>query len=62
MDQYSSSVLLVAGDVAETFENFVYTMKILKERFRRVFFVPGNHDLWLRREGGLFVSIMLAKF
>ncbi|XP_051133444.1 uncharacterized protein LOC127253066 isoform X2 [Andrographis paniculata] len=43
-------VLLVAGDVAETYANFVQTMSILKDKFGRVFFTPGNHDLWLRRE------------
>ncbi|XP_042047385.1 acyl-carrier-protein phosphodiesterase PptH-like [Salvia splendens] len=44
------SVLLVAGDVAETHQNFVVSMSILRDKFDRVFFVPGNHDLWLRRE------------
>ncbi|PON57739.1 Calcineurin-like phosphoesterase domain, apaH type [Parasponia andersonii] len=43
-------VLLVAGDVAETYNNFILTMSILKDRFEYVFFVPGNHDLWCRRE------------
>ncbi|KAL1551288.1 acyl-carrier-protein phosphodiesterase PptH-like [Salvia divinorum] len=46
----SRSVLLVAGDVAETHQNFVVSMSILRDKFDRVFFVPGNHDLWLRRE------------
>ncbi|KAL5749398.1 hypothetical protein ACOSP7_024001 [Xanthoceras sorbifolium] len=43
-------VLLVAGDVAETYNKFVFTMSLLKNRFRHVFFVPGNHDLWCRWE------------
>ncbi|XP_078427374.1 uncharacterized protein LOC144699909 [Wolffia australiana] len=55
IDSYASSALIVAGDVAETRENFAATMKLLKDRFRRVFFVPGNHDLWLRKEKGLFL-------
>ncbi|QCD95009.1 putative transposase [Vigna unguiculata] len=38
-------VLLVAGDVAETYSTFVVTMSLLKERFEHVFYVPGNHDL-----------------
>lgn len=53
---YRDDVLLVAGDVAETYTNFVSTMALLKDRFQRVFFVPGNHDLWCRREGGDCVS------
>ncbi|KAG8368682.1 hypothetical protein BUALT_Bualt15G0071100 [Buddleja alternifolia] len=49
-DTYSKDVLVVAGDVAETFATFVLTMSLLKNKFQHVFFVPGNHDLWLRRE------------
>ncbi|KAK9278509.1 hypothetical protein L1049_028076 [Liquidambar formosana] len=49
--RYKKDVLLVAGDVAETYENFVLTMSLLKDRFEHVFYVPGNHDLWCRREG-----------
>lgn len=46
----NKDVLLVAGDVAETYNNFVLTMSLLKDRFQHVFYVPGNHDLWCRRE------------
>ncbi|XVF53710.1 hypothetical protein PTKIN_Ptkin05aG0120700 [Pterospermum kingtungense] len=42
--------VLVAGDVAEIYDNFVLTMSFLKERFEYVFYVPGNHDLWCRWE------------
>lgn len=49
--RYKNDVLVVAGDVAETYKNFIMTMSILKDRFEHVFFVPGNHDLWCRREG-----------
>lgn len=45
---YKKDVLLVAGDVAETYKNFVVTMSMLKDRFEHVFYVPGNHDLWCR--------------
>ena len=54
--KYRDDVLLVAGDVAETYSNFVSTMALLKDKFERVFFVPGNHDLWCRREGDNYVS------
>lgn len=47
--KHKRDVLLVAGDVAETYNNFVLTMSLLKERFEHVFYVPGNHDLWCRR-------------
>lgn len=52
---HKNDVLLVAGDVAERYNNFVLTMSLLKERFQRVFYVPGNHDLWCRWKGDDFV-------
>ncbi|XP_015966114.1 uncharacterized protein LOC107489859 [Arachis duranensis] len=51
-----NDVLLVAGDVAETYDLFVVTMSLLKERFEHVLYVPGNHDLWCRREGQKYVD------
>ncbi|KAG8662965.1 hypothetical protein MANES_01G159900v8 [Manihot esculenta] len=48
--RHKRDILLVAGDVAETCNNFFSTMSLLKERFQHVFFVPGNHDLWCRWE------------
>ncbi|CAN6304733.1 unnamed protein product [Urochloa humidicola] len=48
--------LVVAGDVAETRDNFARTMEVLRARFGAVFYVPGNHDLWLRREGGRYMD------
>lgn len=56
-EEYREDVLLVPGDVAETYKNFVTTMTMLRSRFRSIFFVPGNHDLWCRREGGIYVSV-----
>ena len=53
--RYKNDVLVVAGDVAETYDNFVLTMSILKDRFEHVFYVPGNHDLWCRRDGEDYV-------
>jgi 3',5'-cyclic AMP phosphodiesterase CpdA len=50
------NALVVAGDVAETRDNFARTMGALRDQFDAVFYVPGNHDLWLRREGGRYVS------
>jgi len=55
-------VLLVAGDVAETYSTFVVTMSLLKERFEHVFYVPGNHDLWCRRDGQNYVRSLCFDF
>ena len=38
--------LLVAGDVADYFERVVATLTVLRERFKTVIWVPGNHELW----------------
>lgn len=55
MVTHKKDILLVAGDVAETFKNFVQTMSLLKDRFEHVFYVPGNHDLWCRWEKEKYV-------
>ncbi|MFI9155849.1 metallophosphoesterase family protein [Streptomyces sp. NPDC053367] len=38
--------LLVAGDVAETVEDIRWTLELLADRFRKVVWAPGNHELW----------------
>ncbi len=38
--------LIVAGDVAEKVEDVEWTLRLLSERFAKVIWVPGNHELW----------------
>ncbi|MBL7260153.1 metallophosphoesterase family protein [Paractinoplanes lichenicola] len=38
--------LLVAGDVGEIFDEVTATLKSLSERFAKVIWAPGNHELW----------------
>lgn len=38
--------LIVAGDVADRFDEIVDTLRLLRERFETVIWVPGNHELW----------------
>jgi 3',5'-cyclic AMP phosphodiesterase CpdA len=38
--------LIVAGDVGEVFDDVVGTLTGLSQRFARVIWVPGNHELW----------------
>src|SRR3954454_25328254 len=45
---YLSDALMVAGDVSHEPEVLRRTFHIFLERFRQVFFVPGNHELWTR--------------
>ena len=38
--------LLLAGDVGEFMADIEWALRTLSERFARVVWVPGNHDLW----------------
>lgn len=38
--------LLVAGDVGEVFGDVEWALRSLRERFSRVVWAPGNHELW----------------
>ena len=44
---YKQDVLIVAGDVAHNLELVQTTLEQLKTKFKELFFVPGNHDLWI---------------
>lgn len=47
---FQRDVLIVAGDIAHQLDRVVRALDALRQRFYRVFFVPGNHDLWVRGE------------
>ncbi|WP_344438466.1 metallophosphoesterase [Kitasatospora nipponensis] len=38
--------LIVAGDVGEKFDDVARTLRLLSERFAKVIWAPGNHELW----------------
>ncbi|MGQ0840208.1 metallophosphoesterase family protein [Actinokineospora sp.] len=38
--------LIVAGDVAEKFEEIEWALRLLADRFAKVVWTPGNHELW----------------
>jgi hypothetical protein len=44
----SADALIVAGDVSHDLEVLRRTLHSFKDRFGHVFFVPGNHELWIR--------------
>lgn len=46
--EFRGDALLVAGDVADRLETVEETLGALRRRFAEVFFVPGNHELWVR--------------
>jgi predicted phosphodiesterase len=47
---YQNDALIVAGDVADQLEIIRDTLKLLRAKFQRVFFMPGNHELWIRTD------------
>jgi predicted phosphodiesterase len=48
---YRDDILILAGDVAHTLGLLRWCLCTLVARFKKVLFVPGNHDLWVLKEG-----------
>ncbi|CAK0912024.1 unnamed protein product [Prorocentrum cordatum] len=46
--EFRNDILIVAGDLGDTFNAVKIGLKIFKRKFKRVFYVPGNHDMWIR--------------
>jgi len=46
---FRSDGLIVAGDVSDDMSIVRLTLRSLRSKFARVFFVPGNHELWVGR-------------
>ena len=44
---YRHDVLLLAGDVSHSLHRLQWTFETLVPRFRKVLYVPGNHELWV---------------
>eukprot|EP00403_Amphidinium_massartii_P005538 CAMPEP_0178375254 /NCGR_PEP_ID=MMETSP0689_2-20121128/2791_1 /TAXON_ID=160604 /ORGANISM="Amphidinium massartii, Strain CS-259" /LENGTH=1610 /DNA_ID=CAMNT_0019995237 /DNA_START=1 /DNA_END=4829 /DNA_ORIENTATION=+ len=45
---FRDDILMLAGNVADSLEKLKFGLTVLKSKFRRVFFVPGNQDLWVK--------------
>jgi predicted phosphodiesterase len=45
---YLRDVLVVAGDIADDLRVIDWTLRRLRSKFDKVFYVPGNHELWVR--------------
>jgi predicted phosphodiesterase len=55
--EYREDVLILAGDVSDSLERVGWALSILTARFRRVMYVPGNHELWVIRDPGHCTSL-----
>ncbi|CAI1041967.1 metallophosphoesterase family protein [Serratia ficaria] len=47
---YTEDVLIVAGDVSDDLSRLEQCFTFLACRFKKVLFVPGNHELWVIRD------------
>lgn len=59
-EDYRDDVLILAGDLTEDSRLLGWCLGRFAAKFRQVLFVPGNHDLWVRREPD--VDCSLRKF
>ncbi len=46
---YQDATLLLAGDATHDLARLEEGLRLLQERFAHVFFVPGNHELWVMK-------------
>ncbi len=51
VSEYQDDVLILAGDVTDALRKLDWCLNTLARRFKKVLFVPGNHDLWVIRDG-----------
>jgi predicted phosphodiesterase len=47
---YRNDVLILAGDVTDSRKLLEWCLTALANKFAKVLFVPGNHDLWVLRD------------
>ncbi len=46
LPEYPGDWLILAGDIGETEEYLKFAISILKKKFDKIIWTPGNHDLW----------------
>jgi len=49
-DDFTQTLIIVAGDVSHDLEILQWTFQTLKCRFAEVVYTPGNHELWLDKK------------
>lgn len=45
-----TDVLLLAGDISDSLDVIHQSLLAVSQAFKTVFYVPGNHELWVRGE------------
>ena len=56
---FTSDVLILAGDLTDDIPLLTRCFKALEKKFKAVLYVPGNHELWVRKCG---TADSIAKF
>jgi len=49
---HKRDLLILAGDISNQMSTIIGTLSLCKDRFAEVFFVPGNHELWVTTDEG----------
>src|SRR5262249_27686383 len=57
---YTDDILILAGDLSDALDQIDKNLNALAMRFKKVLYVPGNHEMWIIRNPELEDSI--AKF
>jgi predicted phosphodiesterase len=47
---YQRDILIAAGDISDKLDTLKSTLALLRAKFMKIFYVPGNHELWVRKE------------
>jgi Icc-related predicted phosphoesterase len=47
---YQRDILIAAGDISDRLDTLKSTLALLRTKFMKIFYVPGNHELWVRKE------------
>ncbi|MBT8146670.1 MAG: metallophosphoesterase, partial [Gammaproteobacteria bacterium] len=48
---YQEDILILAGDVSDDMDLLAESLESLLGKFRKLCFIPGNHELWVRGSG-----------
>jgi predicted phosphodiesterase len=54
---YRNDFLILAGDVSDSLRLLEVSLIALANRFKQVFYVPGNHELWVISDGKEMTSL-----
>lgn len=46
LPEHPEDWLILGGDIGETVEHLRFALEVAADRFAKVFWIPGNHDLW----------------